>query len=114
MRGALRPLCLSFNELGIQCIGEPRYDFVLHVEQIGDGFVEALGPKVSAASTSYQSVARASHDGNPRRLSVDCLLLALWPMHPCESTITLFETPINISRQQALCLLAKDVQVLAS
>jgi hypothetical protein len=24
----------------------------LHVEQIGDGFVEALGPKVSAASTS--------------------------------------------------------------
>ena len=52
MRGALRPLCLSLNELGIQCIGEPRYDFVLHVEQIGDGFVEAVGPKVSAASTS--------------------------------------------------------------
>ena len=49
MRGALRPLRLSLNELGIQCIGEPRYDFVLHVEQIGDGFVEALGPKVSAA-----------------------------------------------------------------
>ena len=34
-------------------------------------------------------------------------------MHPCESTITLFKTPINISRQQALCLLARDIQVLS-
>jgi hypothetical protein len=34
--------------LGIQCIGKPCYDFVLHIEQVGDGLVEALGPEVIA------------------------------------------------------------------
>jgi hypothetical protein len=26
--------------------GEPRYDFVLHFKQIGDGLIEAFGPDV--------------------------------------------------------------------
>ena len=29
-------------------VGEPRYDFVLHIEEIGDRFVETLGPKMIA------------------------------------------------------------------
>ena len=48
MRRTLRPPRLSLNELGIQRVGEPRYDFVLHIEQIGDGLIEPLGPKVIA------------------------------------------------------------------
>jgi hypothetical protein len=36
-------------ELGIQCVRKPRHDFVLHIEQICDGLVEAFSPKVSAA-----------------------------------------------------------------
>jgi len=35
-------------ELGAQRVGEPRYDFVLHIEQVCDGLVEALGPQVVA------------------------------------------------------------------
>src|SRR5205814_6921177 len=27
-------------------IGEPRYDFVLHIEQIGDGLLKTFGPKM--------------------------------------------------------------------
>src|SRR6516164_2703161 len=34
------------NQLRVQRIGEPRYNFVLHVEEVGDWFVEALGPQV--------------------------------------------------------------------
>ena len=48
-----RTLCaprLCLNELGIQCVGEPRYDFVLHIEQIGDRLIEPLGPQVIAGS----------------------------------------------------------------
>ena len=48
MRRTLRSSCLACNEFGVQRVGEPRYDFVLHVEQIGDGFVEPLRPQVSA------------------------------------------------------------------
>ena len=48
MQRTFRSPRLSLDELGIQRIGEPRYDFVLHIEQIGDRFVEALGPKVIA------------------------------------------------------------------
>ena len=44
-----RPPCLSLNELGIQCVGEPRHDFVLHIEQICDGLIEPFSPKVIAA-----------------------------------------------------------------
>ncbi len=46
MQRARGPPRFSLNELGIQCIGEPRYDFILHVEQIGNGLVETLGPQV--------------------------------------------------------------------
>jgi class 3 adenylate cyclase len=35
---------LGRDKLSIQGVGEPRYDFVLHIEQIGDGLVEPLGP----------------------------------------------------------------------
>jgi hypothetical protein len=34
------------NQLRVQCIGEPRYYFVLHIEEVVDWFVEALGPQV--------------------------------------------------------------------
>ena len=46
MRRTLRSSRLGLNELGFQRIGEPRYDFVLHVEEVGDGLVEALCPKM--------------------------------------------------------------------
>ena len=39
---------LGLDELGVQCVGKPRYDFVLHVEQVGDGLVETIGPEVVA------------------------------------------------------------------
>ena len=45
---SFRSPCLSHDELGIQRVGEPRYDFVLHIEQIGDGFVETFGPQMIA------------------------------------------------------------------
>ena len=48
MRRTFRPSRLSTMSCGIQRVGEPRYDFVLHIEQIGDRLVEALGPKVVA------------------------------------------------------------------
>ena len=48
MQRTLRSSRLSLDELGTQCIGEPRYDFVLHIEKIGDGLLEALGPKMLA------------------------------------------------------------------
>src|SRR5215469_4947174 len=34
------------NQLRVQRIGEPRYNFVLHIEEVGDRLVEALGPQV--------------------------------------------------------------------
>jgi len=43
-RHAFRSPCLSSDELGVQCVRKPRYDLVLHIKQVGDGFVEALGP----------------------------------------------------------------------
>jgi hypothetical protein len=41
---SLRPPRFSFDKLGVQCISEPRYDLVLHLKQIGDGFVKTVGP----------------------------------------------------------------------
>ena len=49
MHQAFRLPRLSHDELSTQRVGESRDDFVLHVEQIGDGFVESLGPQVIAA-----------------------------------------------------------------
>ena len=48
MRGVFRSPCLSGNELGIQRVSKPGDNFVLHIEQIGDGLVEPLGPQVIA------------------------------------------------------------------
>ena len=38
--------------LRVQCIGEPRYNLVLHIEEVGNWFVEALGPQVIPVSAS--------------------------------------------------------------
>src|SRR5262245_18744989 len=48
MQRTFRSLLLGRDELGIQGVGEPRYDFVLHVEQVGYGLIEPLGPKLIA------------------------------------------------------------------
>jgi hypothetical protein len=48
MQRTFRSSRLNLNELGFQRIGEPRYDFVLHVEKVGDGLIEAFGPEVIA------------------------------------------------------------------
>ena len=37
---------LSRNKFRIQCVSQSRYDFILHIKQIGHGFVETLGPYV--------------------------------------------------------------------
>src|SRR5271166_2714226 len=42
MQGTLRSSCLGYNELGTQWVGEPRYDLVLHVEEVGDGLFKTL------------------------------------------------------------------------
>jgi hypothetical protein len=48
MQQTLRSPRFERNELDAQHVGKPRHDFVLHVKQVGDGLVEALGPKVIA------------------------------------------------------------------
>ena len=45
---------LSLDELGIQRIGEPGDNFVLHIEKIGDGFVEPFGPEMVAGFSVYE------------------------------------------------------------
>jgi hypothetical protein len=39
-------LCLGLDELGIQRVGKPRHDLILHVEKIGYSLVEAFSPQV--------------------------------------------------------------------
>src|SRR5262245_34973046 len=39
---------LGRNEFGVERVGEPRYDFVLHVEQVGNRLVETFGPEMVA------------------------------------------------------------------
>jgi len=48
MRRTFRSSSLGRHKLGIEKVGEPRYDFVLHVEEVSDGLIKALGPKVIA------------------------------------------------------------------
>ena len=48
MQRTFRPPRLGLNQLSIQRVGKSRHDFVLHIEQIGDRLVEAVGPKVIA------------------------------------------------------------------
>jgi hypothetical protein len=40
---------LSEDELRVKCVGEPCNNLVLHVEHVGDGLVEPLGPEMIAA-----------------------------------------------------------------
>jgi hypothetical protein len=46
MRGTLRSPRFDINQLRVQRIGEPRYNLVLHIEEVGNWFVEALGPQM--------------------------------------------------------------------
>ena len=39
---------LGGDELGVESIGEPRNDFVLHVQEVGQGLFEAIRPHVIA------------------------------------------------------------------
>src|SRR6266446_5729140 len=48
MQRTLRPPRLSLNELRLERVGEPRYDFVLHVKEVGNGLVKTLRPEVVA------------------------------------------------------------------
>src|SRR5215475_9934722 len=41
--------CLKLNKLGIQRVGQPGHNFVLHIEQIGNRLVEAFSPKLNAS-----------------------------------------------------------------
>jgi hypothetical protein len=40
---------LGGDQLRPQLIGKPRDDFVLHIEEVGHGLIEALGPEMSPA-----------------------------------------------------------------
>jgi hypothetical protein len=42
-------LGLRTDELGLKLIRQPGENFVLHVEQVGDRFIEAPGPEMRAA-----------------------------------------------------------------
>jgi hypothetical protein len=48
-RHLFRPSRLGRDEVSVQRACQARDDFVLHVEEIGQGLVEPLRPKVSAA-----------------------------------------------------------------
>src|SRR6478735_1425772 len=48
MHRMLRSLCLGGNEFSIERVGEPRYDFILHVKEVGNRLVKAFGPEVVA------------------------------------------------------------------
>src|SRR6266851_1996936 len=48
MHRMLRSPCLGGNEFGIERVGEPRYDFILHVKEVGNRLVKAFGPEVVA------------------------------------------------------------------
>ena len=49
MQQTLCSPCFGSNEFGIERVGEPRYDFVLHVKKVGNRFIETLGPEVIAS-----------------------------------------------------------------
>ena len=48
VRGLFRASRLGGDELGVQRARQPRDDFVLHVEEIGERLVEPLGPEMIA------------------------------------------------------------------
>ena len=48
VRRLFRPSRLGGDELGVQCASQARDDIVLHVEEIGEGLIEPLGPEMTA------------------------------------------------------------------
>ena len=48
VRSLFRASGLGGGELGVQRVRQARDDFVLHVEDIGERLVEALGPEMTA------------------------------------------------------------------
>ena len=48
VRGLFRASRLGGDELGVERACQPRDDFVLHVEEIGQRLVEPLGPEMIA------------------------------------------------------------------
>ena len=48
MRRIFRSPSLGCHQPGIERVGEPRYNFVLHIEEVGNGLVEAVGPQMIA------------------------------------------------------------------
>jgi hypothetical protein len=40
--------CFSLDEFDAQCVGQLRHDLVLKIEQVGDVFVESVGPEMRA------------------------------------------------------------------
>ena len=48
VRGLLRPSRLGGDKLGVERARQPRDDFVLHVEEIGERLVEPLRPEMIA------------------------------------------------------------------
>jgi hypothetical protein len=48
MRSVLGAARLGSDQLRVQLTCKPRDNFVLHIEQVGDGLVEALGPEMCA------------------------------------------------------------------
>ena len=49
MRGLFRASRLGRGELGVERVRKARHDFVLHVEEIGQGLIEPLGPEMIGA-----------------------------------------------------------------
>src|SRR5208283_4561265 len=48
VRGLFRASRLGGGELGVERARQPRDDFVLHLEEIGERFIEPLGPEMIA------------------------------------------------------------------
>ena len=60
MGHALRPSRFDSDELRLKLICEPGHDLVLHLEQVGDRLVEALGPQMRAPSSSLLPASRGN------------------------------------------------------
>ena len=52
MRCLLGAARLGGDQLPPQLIGKPRDDLVLHVEEVGHGLIETLGPEMRAGFAS--------------------------------------------------------------
>ena len=62
----LRGLASPPRRRTIAWISKPRYDLVLHFEEVGDGLVEAFRPKVIAGQARPERRAPGENSGPPR------------------------------------------------